>query len=298
MKKIALLLISVLMVCLLAGCGDASGKLSDGNKVLFQVGKNKVTKNDFYKVMRDYDAGDFIVKQAAKFIVNQEIETTDQIKADAKKQFEETIAEYDDLKTALEKLGYESEEELMEDVIDSVKSDLLIDKYIEDNWDNLVSQYAPLKIRVMTFTQADNGDDFKTTAANALNEIKAGETFSAVADKYMKKDSDAYKLTAESLYVTTSSGYDTVVKDYLKEVTTPGLSEVLTNSAGTVAYIVQVTNNNISQLRDDFITHLKGISTISTEMYGFYLKKHNFTLYDIDLYNIIKENYQSYLVQD
>jgi hypothetical protein len=66
MKKLTVLILSVLMVCLMAGCGNASGKLSDGNKVLFQVGKNKVTKNDFYKVMRDYDAGDFIIKQAAK----------------------------------------------------------------------------------------------------------------------------------------------------------------------------------------------------------------------------------------
>ncbi len=298
MKRLTVLILSVLMVCLMAGCGNASGKLSDGNKVLFQVGKNKVTKNDFYKVMRDYDAGDFIIKQAAKAVVNAEMETTDQIKADAKKQFDETIAEYDDLKTALEKLGYESEEELMEDVIDSVKADLLIDKYIEENWDNLVSKYAPLKIRVLTLTQADNGDDFKATAANALADLKAGETFDAVAGKYMDEKSDAYKQTRESLYVTTSSGYDNVVKDYLKEVTTPGLSEVLTNSAGTVAYVVQVTNNNISQLKDEFTAHLKGLSTISEEMYSFYLKKHNFTLYDIDLYNIIKQNYQSYLVQD
>ncbi|MCR5067365.1 MAG: hypothetical protein K6A14_04850 [Erysipelotrichaceae bacterium] len=299
MKKIILALIAIMMVCLLAGCGDAHGKLTNGNQPLFTIGKTKVTKNDFYKVMRDYDGGDYLIKQTAKYIVNAEIETTDEITAQAKKQFDETVADYEDLATALKTLGYDSEEELMEDVIDSVKSDLLIDKYIEDNWDELTKQYSPLKIRVLSFATEENETaDFKERAAAALADLKAGAKFDDVAKKYMDEASDAYKLAAETLYTTSSSSYDTVVKDYLKTVVTPGLSEVLTDSTGTKGYIVQVTNNNLTQLKADFTEYLKGLSTISQDMYTYYFKKHNFTIYDIDLYNIIDTNYASYLVQD
>ena len=299
MKKITLALIAIMMVCLLAGCGDAHGKLTNGNQPLFTIGKTKVTKNDFYKVMRDYDGGDYLIKQTAKYIVNAEIETTDEITAQAKKQFDETIAGYADLATALKTLGYDSEEELMEDVVDSVKSDLLIDKYIEDNWDELTKKYAPLKIRVLSFTSAESETaDFKEKAAAALADLKAGEKFDDVAKKYMDEKSDAYKLAAETLYTTSSSSYDTVVKDYLKTVVTPGLSEVLSDSTGTKAFIVQVTNNNLTQLKAEFTEYLKGLSTISQDMYTYYFKKHNFTIYDIDLYNIIDTNYASYLVQD
>ncbi|MBQ6653911.1 MAG: hypothetical protein IJM79_00060 [Erysipelotrichaceae bacterium] len=299
MKKITLAFIAILMVCLLAGCGDAHGKLTNGNQPLFTIGKTKVTKNDFYEVMRDYDSGDYLIKQTAKYIVNAEIETTDEITAEARKQFDETVAGYDDLAAALKALGYASEEELMEDVVDSVKSDRMIDKYIEDNWDDLTAKYAPLKVRVLSFeTEENETADFKERAAAALAELKAGETFDAVAKKYMDESSDAYKLAAEALYTTATSGYDTIVSEYLKTVTTPGLSEVLTDNTGTKAFVVQVTNNNLTQLKNDFVSYLKGLSSITQDMYTFYFKKHNFTIYDIDLYNLIKTNYASYLVQD
>ena len=299
MKKITLTIIAIMMVVLLAGCGDASGKLTGGNQALFTIGKTKITKNDFYEVMRDYDAGDYIIKQAAKYVVNAEIETTDEISAEAKKQFDKTVAEYDDLAAALKALGYASEEELLEDVIDSVKSDKMIDKYIVDNWDGLIKQYTPLKVRVMTFTSAESDEiTVQDRAAKALAELKAGEAFENVAAKYMDTSSDNYKLVAEGLFTSTASTYDVNVKEYLKTVTTPGLSEVITNSTGTVTYIVQVTNNNAEQLRADFVDYLKTVSTMTQEMYSYYFKKHNFRLYDIDLYNIIKNNYSSYLVQD
>jgi hypothetical protein len=300
MKKINLVIITLIAALLLAGCGDASGKLSDGNSVIFQVGNTKLTKNEFYETMRDHDNGDYIVKDLAKLLVNKEIETTDAITKEANDVFDEVIGEYDnDLAKALQTLGYDSEEDLRSDILDSVKSDYLVDKYLDDNWSALTAKYLPAKIRVLTFTTQENETEpFRARADKAYAELKSGVSFDEVAKKYMPEGSGAASLAAEALFTTDTAKYDKAVVEYMKTVVTPGLSEVFYNEAKTSCYIVYVTNNNISQLKSDFSNYLKNSDAITEELYGFYLQKYGFRVYDINIYNILKTNYPNYLVQD
>ena len=134
-------------------------------------------------------------------------------------------------------------------------------------------------------------DEGRKKAEEAIAEIKAGSVFEDVAAKYTSDSA----LTAEKLYTRDNSSLDYNVLQFLATVQAPTLSDVIVNKNANGYYIVQVTVTNQEQLRIDTIDYLKSLSTFTDKAYGYFFTKHNFTVYDIDVYNSIKRNYPSYL---
>ena len=88
MKRIKLSVITLLAALLLAGCGNKIAKLTNGNDVLIQFGDTKITKDDLYHSMLTTDGGYTVINMANKMIVNLEIETTDELVAEAQEQID------------------------------------------------------------------------------------------------------------------------------------------------------------------------------------------------------------------
>ena len=297
MKKLTLI-ISILAIALtLSACGNKTANVSH-NDVLIQFGKNKITTSDLYYQMLEADKGATVINQVAKYILDQEIETTDEILAEAEKQLADIKVEMEgDLSSLMKSYGFETEEELLQQIIYSVKSDKLIDKYISTNLDSIYEQYKPFKAQMIYIeinsTDDPDGEAAKKEAQLVVDLLKSGASFEEVS----KEHSDKTSYGTETLY-TTESKLDYNVLAYAQSVSSPALSDIILNNNKTGYYVVQVTVTNKEQLKEDFISSLKNNSDFTSLVENSYFRDHNFQLYDILTYTYIDNNYSEYLSND
>lgn len=297
MKKLTLI-ISILAIALtLSACGNKTANVSH-NDVLIQFGKNKITTSDLYYQMLEADKGATVINQVAKYILDQEIETTDEILAEAEKQLADIKVEMEgDLSSLMKSYGFETEEELLQQIIYSVKSDKLIDKYISTNLDSIYEQYKPFKAQMIYIeinsTDDPDGEAAKKEAQLVVDLLKSGASFEEVS----KEHSDKTSYGTETLY-TTESTLDYNVLAYAQSVSSPALSDIILNNNKTGYYVVQVTVTNKEQLKEDFISSLKNNSDFTSLVENSYFRDHNFQLYDILTYTYIDNNYSEYLSND
>ena len=297
MKKLTLI-ISILAIALtLSACGNKTANVSH-NDVLIQFGKNKITTSDLYYQMLEADKGATVINQVAKYILDQEIETTDEIIAEAEKQLADIKVEMEgDLSSLMKSYGFETEEELLQQVIYSVKSDKLIDKYISTNLDSIYEQYKPFKAQMIYIeinsTDDPDGEAAKQEAQLVVDLLKSGASFEEVS----KEHSDKTSYGTETLY-TTESTLDYNVLAYAQSVSSPALSDIILNNNKTGYYVVKVTVTNKEQLKEDFISSLKNNSDFTSLVENSYFRDHNFQLYDILTYTYIDNNYSEYLSND
>lgn len=297
MKKLTLI-ISILAIALtLSACGNKTANVSH-NDVLIQFGNNKITTSDLYYQMLEADKGATVINQVAKYILDQEIETTDEIIAEAEKQLADIKVEMEgDLSSLMKSYGFETEEELLQQIIYSVKSDKLIDKYISTNLDSIYEQYKPFKAQMIYIeinsTDDPDGEAAKKEAQLVVDLLKSGASFEEVS----KEHSDKTSYGTETLY-TTESTLDYNVLAYAQSVGSPALSDIILNNIKTGYYVVQVTVTNKEQLKEDFISSLKNNSDFTSLVENSYFRDHNFQLYDILTYTYIDNNYSEYLSND
>ena len=248
--------------------------------------------------MLEADKGATVINQVAKYILDQEIETTDEILAEAEKQLADIKVEMEgDLSSLMKSYGFETEEELLQQVIYSVKSDKLIDKYISTNLDSIYEQYKPFKAQMIYIeinsTDDPDGEAAKQEAQLVVDLLKSGASFEEVS----KEHSDKTSYGTETLY-TTESTLDYNVLAYAQSVSSPALSDIILNNNKTGYYVVQVTVTNKEQLKEDFISSLKNNSDFTSLVENSYFRDHNFQLYDILTYTYIDNNYSEYLSND
>ena len=76
------------------------------------------------------------------------------------------------------------------------------------------------------------------------------------------------------------------------------IKEVIEDTEGKTYYLVNLTNIDPSSFADEANDALvAGVSDLSNTMMEHYLKKYNFTIYDIDILNQIKSTNESYITQ-
>ena len=299
-KTFKLILLSVLLLMFTTGCEDASAKISDSNSMLMKIGNTTFTKGQLYENMTADDAGNTVISEAMKLVADAEIETTDEITAEANDIYEDYKAQITEttdepFEEAIKLYGYDSVEDFMNYCITNAKSNHLFDKYIEENWDSLTEEYYPLKAKMIFVDTSDKGPtDAYALAEKAIEEINSGKSFDEVAEEY----SDNSSLTAEKLYTRNDSTLDYNVLQYLTTVTSTGLSQVITNKDVDGYYVILVTNVNHNQLKEDLVAQLKNDTDFGDRVTSSFFKAHNFTIYDITTYDNVKANYPAYLVQE
>jgi len=286
MKKITLLLICLLV---LVGCSDASAMVSNPNTAVVTIDGGKVTRKDMFIAMKDQDQ-DFkvAINFLVSYIANSQVETTDEITDNATKSLEEYQEQYaDDFEGFLQAVGFATEEELLAELITYEKMNHLISQYIDENWDAIIENYFPRKVRIIETTDTN-------VASTALERIKAGEEFITVATELSDKSKDYFN--GEEHIVTKLDALDESIVTFLRENNTPILSNIL-NVGAEKFYIVQIIAGNPEQFREEAKEAIMKSSSIETEMIAYYCKKLNFKVYDVTLYNFLKTNYPTYLNQ-
>ncbi|MDD6467998.1 MAG: hypothetical protein PUF50_07430 [Erysipelotrichaceae bacterium] len=289
MKK---LLIIGACLLLLVGCSDASAMVKDKNQSVITIGGKKITKGQMYEILREQDQSETALRLLTNYIVNKEIETTAEVEAEAKIALDASIEKLgNSLDSFLAYYDYENVDEYYEkEILPETKKEFLKDVYIEENWDAVIAYYYPTKVRII---------ETKTTeeANTALQEIKDGKDFEAVAKQYSTQSNKLYDGTEQLVSRNDSQTLTNLVTQFIRDAETPTLSAIIHNDAADKFYIVQITNCNPAQFKEEAMAEVASASDLETEMIAYYCKKYNFKVYDITLYNYLKENYPTYLNQ-
>ena len=188
MKKFIKIVIIALSLCtVLAGCKDATATVSNPNELVIQIGKEKITKKDLYDRMVKDDAANTIITKAMEIIANAEIEDSDEITKAAQELFDsykEQLESQGDFEEVLKNLGYDSVDDFMKFCVTRSKSNKLVEKYIDEKWDDIFREYLPLKARMIFIDASDIGNEAAREKANEAittinNSLAAGKVSQA-----------------------------------------------------------------------------------------------------------------------
>ncbi|MHB8097011.1 MAG: peptidylprolyl isomerase [Erysipelotrichaceae bacterium] len=282
MKKL-LVILSLSLV--LVGCGNKTTNVSNSSDVLIKVGNQSITVGQVYSQMMATDSTAIIKQMASRIIFDKEVPMDDALKAEADTQLQEFIDSVgENLDVYLQYYGYKDKDDYYNNgIIPSLQQEKLVRNYLTENFDAVAAGYRPKKIRLIEITDA-------TLAAEALAEIKAGVDFSVVAEKY---STSTYPGDEE--LVNNTSSIPSVVVEFIDYLTTPTLSEVLTD--GTTNYIVQVTNADTNKLKDEIIESFTFDSTFTDKTLESFFVKYNFTIYDKSVYDLFIQTYPNYITK-
>ncbi len=282
MKKL-LVILSLSLV--LVGCGNKTTNVSNSKDALIKVGGKTITVGEVYTQMMATDSTAIIKQMASRIILDKEVPVDDALKAEADttlQEFADSVGENLDL--YLQYYGYKDKDDYYNNgILPSLQQEKLVRTYLTENFDSIAAGYRPKKIRIIEITDA-------TLAAEALSKIKAGEDFSVVADQYSTSN-----YPGDEELVNNTSSLPTVVVEFYDYLTTPSLSEVLTD--GTTNFIVQVTNADTNKLKDEIIESFALDTNFMDKTLESYFVKYNFTIYDKTVYDLFIQTYPNYLTK-
>lgn len=282
MKK----LVSILAIgTLLVGCSSSTSSyitsVSNGDDKIVSGEDITVTKNDVYEYFLDQFGSSQVLTMALETIADKEI--TDQAKIDEKLQ--QTIEEYTkymstDIDSYAKQLGYSSKEEYINDMLlPSAKNELLKDKYIEENYDQIIKDYKVKYIKAITVAT-------ESEAIDIIDKSKDLDTFNTLL---AEKSGQDYGM------VTTESTVDKNIIDKFDSFTKDGIYSKAIKTSDDKYAVVYVYNSDTSKLKDEIKKNLAGISTMKSDCEAHYLKKYKFEVYESKIKDKIEEGNKEYL---
>lgn len=287
MKKVLSIVLVLLTLCACANKNDQS-KISNGSDVIFTGPDNvSFTKQDMYDAMKTIDA-DLIANDILKHIAlkNENVDIED-----LNKQVDELIEMYTSM-------GYEAYIVAQYGSIDAFRdyyqSQLLVNAlskvYVQENYDKLVSEDAPVKMQMAIFNELAD-------AEKCIEDVNNGSTFDMAAvnnNSTNTPQSNVYSDSDESLV------YD--VKEYLNSTDTLGLSSIITYTTSAVGadgtssetstyYVLNIESRNPEEFKNEYIDLLSASQELAT-VKNYFLEKHNISFYDQDVYKLMSEAYE------
>ncbi|MDE6475727.1 MAG: peptidyl-prolyl cis-trans isomerase [Erysipelotrichaceae bacterium] len=285
-KLIGILCVAMLMM--VSGCKDATTTVSNGSEMIMRVGDKTITKENVNKLLKLYTGYNTVLQNAIQKILDAEITITEEIEAKARESLaksKENLGEK--FASMLTSNGYVDEEDYYKNVsLNGVLRQELVKKYLID--ENKIETYHPFKAQMLIAKDEES-------AKAALAEIQNGADFETVTRQY----GDTSKSDGTVQIYHSSSGLPAIVTEKVTNTAQAQLiEEVITDSANSVYYVIRITDydykNFVQEAADSIIQN----ATLNDEAIAFYLKKHQFKVYDIDIYNGIKKTNPNYLVQD
>lgn len=301
MKKLISLL-CVAMIFMVSGCSDASADISDGNTMIMQVGSEKITKEDIYSITKLNSAATATMTKMTQLILDKEVPVTDAITKKAKEKLEKSKELYgSSFEETIKNYGYADEEDYYnKTALLTVRKQELAKLYITEQ--DTLSTFTPIKARVLSFESKDDADD----ALYYMND--EDYSYDDIVDDYAEDDS---KYDGSTTVFHSDSGLPATLWEKITNTTDKGLiNEVLSadidsqnadgsTSTTTSYYIVEIIDTTLDNYKDDALDAIASTSsTIVDEAFVSYLGKYEFKIWDIDVYNGIKETKPDYLVQD
>lgn len=280
--------ISLALLLLLSGCKDATAALKDASSTVMKVGTQTVTKGDIYTIMNTYAGASQVVSDATKKITAIEVEVTDEMRESAESSLNMYKTIYGDSFTSyLENAGMTEESYIEDYLIPGLQADALTDKYIEESFDALVERYHPVKATVLQFSSLDN-------ANAALSALKDGTmTAEEAAEEYESATSGTPEIVTIE-----NNKYDVMALALIRSATKDdGWASVTSQTSGEV-YVIRVEENDASAMKDEVISTFGSVADIDDQATAHYFEKYGFRVYDIDLYNALKESNPGILTQE
>ena len=282
MKKLMAALLCVLM---LAGCSDAYAAVSNKNETVFKVGNTTVTRGELYSYMQAQDGGYTAINTAMETILNAKVAVTEEMTANA----EETLSLYEsllgeNLESYLMSMGYPSLEVFKGDLIMSEQASEMTAMYIEANFDSLCTTYVPRKVKIATFADQES-------AAKAQAALTDGTDFEEVSETYGNTASTS------SIIFTTKSSYPTNVSFAVSTLEDGQVSDVISSDDAATFYVVVMEAANPADFKEEAVSTIAGIDTISSDAMMEAFKEAGFAIYDKNLYDAISTNYPDYIAE-
>lgn len=205
MKKKLLSIMACIL--LLTGCGKIP-KLENGEEVVAELDGKSFTANELYDDLKTSYGTTFLVNMIDNYIANEEIETDDSAREYAKNELENLKKQYElyqmDFDSAMKQAGYQTEDQLLDEIILQYKKDKVVKNYaeeqisdqeVEDYYnENIFGEITAKHILIKPETTSDMSDDEKKAkeeealnkAKDLINELNNGADFDTLA----KENSD------------------------------------------------------------------------------------------------------------
>ena len=168
----------------------------------------------------------------------------------------------------------------IDDVItDGVKQNLLLKKYIDENYDDLLDEYKVKYIKTITL-------DTESAALSIIDQVKNGSDFDTLMSANSGSDN--------GMVTTDSSSIDKNIIDKLDKFKKDGIYNKVIKTSDSKYAVVYVYNTDKTNLESEIKENLTSLSDISTKMETHYLRKYNFDVYEEALKDEIEETNEDY----
>lgn len=284
MKKLITL---VVLSLTLVGCSNAYVNVSNPRETVLSVGDSSFSKEHFFSIMINQDPASLVIEMAKRIIMDQELPVNDEVRAKAQEDLEYVKELFGEaFLTNISLYGFTSEQDYFERaLIPSAQEALLTEKFINENFDLLVTTYSPRKVRIIEFNDL-------AQATEALEAIKAGGNVEEVANEH--STSVSYKGALKLVHK--ESGLPSAVSSFISQSEVPTLtsSPIEQESTGKY-YVVQVVEVAANRFADEIVEELALLNSVNQMMFVNYFQEGNFDVYDKAIFDALMQSYKDYL---
>ncbi len=287
MKK--LLLVTLLSVLVLTGCSaDPYADISDRDQAVVTIDNNSYTRGQFYDALVTSNSTVLVTNKLVSMVYENIIGDDEAIN-------EQVTTIIDELKGSdntyfqlyLSYMGYADEEAYAKDMTLFLKQDALVEKYLEDNYDQLFTQYKPKMVRMLQTSDSDNAD-------TALALIKDGADFAATTVAYGNANYTGVPQLIHNKSTNVSSNVLLAIQSY-NEATI--LDAVVVNSEGTLFNVIEITDVDSDSLKEAFIAELKQDQSVMKTALASFIRAGNFTVFDKIVFDALTSSNPEFLNQ-
>lgn len=322
MKKKLLTIIACTL--LLTGCGKIP-KLENGEEVIAELEGKSFTANDLYEDLKNSYGTSLLVNMIDNYIADKEIETDDAAKEYAKTELENLKYQYElyqmDFDAAMKQAGYNSEDELLEEIILQYKKDKVVENYAKEqisdeqveNYynENIFGEITARHILIKPDTNSTMSDEEKQAkeeealnyAKGLINQLNEGANFEELAKEHSADTGSASE--GGLIKDFTKVGENSVVSEFWNAASDlkdgEYTSEPVKSSFG-YHIILRVSQNerpSLEDTKDDILTtlseeKLQSDQNLSAKYWVEIRKKYNLNIIDSDIKKVYDDTVESY----
>ena len=200
---IACLLLAIILIVVIKG---NETQLSNGKEVIASLKGKNIVSEDLFEEMKNKYGTTVLVNMIDEYIVSKEVKNNDEAKESAKAQLDSLKQQYEsqsmDFKTVLSNYGYDSEDQLLDEMIVEANKEIVAKKYIRKAIsDDEINKYYEDEIY---------GD------YNAKHILIKADTSDDASEEEQKKALEKAKKKAEEVITKLNNGekWDDLVKKY------------------------------------------------------------------------------------
>ena len=197
---IACLLLAIILIVVIKG---NETQLSNGKEVVASLKGKNIVSEDLFEEMKNKYGTTVLVNMIDEYIVSKEVKNNDEAKESAKAQLDSLKQQYEsqsmDFKTVLSNYGYDSEDQLLDEMIVEANKEIVAKKYIRKAIsDDEINKYYEDEIygdynAKHILIKADTSDDaskeeqekaLEKAKKKAITKLNNGEKWDDLVKKY------------------------------------------------------------------------------------------------------------------